>query len=157
QEAVVARRRLDDADLVGAGDALRQLPLLGQRVQVVAADPADHGAGGDTAQRRGHPAAAPTHVVGVHGLGEHHVAARVEAAGQLGRVVVQVGLDGEPAPRHRVLTVLGGPSEPLVELGGAPVGDVRDTAGDAQPGHRSGAGTVVVVAAVPVRIGPDGV
>src|SRR5690606_7748989 len=104
-----------------------------------------------------HPAAAPTHVVGVHGLGEHDVAARVEPAGEFDRVVVQVRLDSEPAPGHRVFPVLGVAAEPFVELGGTPVGDVRDTAGDPHAGDRSRTGTVVVVATVPVRIRPDGV
>ena len=82
----------------------------------------------DAAQRRRHAAAAAADVEQAHGLGERDVGVRVEAAGQLVRVVVEVGLDGEAAPRRR------GPRRPAGR--GRTAGRARSRSG--RSGARSG-------------------
>ena len=64
------------------------------------------------AERRGHAAPAPAHVVVVHGLAQDDVGVRVEAPGQLVAVVLQVGLDGVAPALERVLRALGAAAEP---------------------------------------------
>ena len=133
--------------LQGDAEAVGDLLLQRQRVEPVAVHPGHQRARGHPGQGRRHPAPVAADVPAVHRLGEHHVAAGVEPAGQLVGVVVEVGGDGEPA------VVLDLAAEALAELEGAPVGQVRDPAGDAQPRDR-GIGERVV-AAGPARVGPD--
>ena len=104
-------------------------------------------------------ASTPAQVVEVHGLGEQQVRVRVEAAGELDAVVVEVALHLEPLP-HLEAAV-----QPLdrlpAELAGehivAAEGDLRDLPGERQPGVGPIARRrVVVVAVAPLGVEGDG-
>ena len=56
-------------------------------------------------------------VVGVHRLGQDHIAVGIEATGQLLAVVLQVGLHRVPAAAQRVLALLAVPAEAGDDLG----------------------------------------
>ena len=132
----------------GTPSAVGDPLLLVQRVEPVAVHAGHQRPRRHPLQRRLDTAPAAADVPAVHGLGQQHVAAGVEPAGELVGVVVEVGGDGEPA------VVLHLVAEALSELERAAVGQVRDPAGDAEPvdgriGQR-------VVAAGPARVGPDG-
>jgi hypothetical protein len=111
-------------------DAGREVLLLSQRVEPVAVDAGDDGCartrrrapaspphhpapaapprpGRPTPPRPPHHAPAASDVVAVHRLGRRDVAAGIEPRGQLVGMVVQVGLDGVPAPRPRIFIALG--------------------------------------------------
>src|SRR5450756_1685662 len=72
--------------------------------------------------------------------------------------MVEVGLDGVPPSRPGVFIVLAAAPETVGEFRLAAVRDVGDAPGDAEPGVRPLTGRrVVVVAAAPAWVGPDGV
>src|SRR6478736_4229841 len=128
EESVVAEVGHDVRPVRGRESGVQ---LVGQawRVEAVGVDRDDRAVGADASQGRLHAASVAPDVVGVHGLGQHHVGVRVEATSQLARVVVEVGLDGEATAvtgAQRVLAELRGATEAFVELALRAVGDVGD-------------------------------
>ena len=69
-------------------------------------------------------------------------------------ILVEVALDGIPAPRHRILGQLRRTTEAVGELSLRPVGDVGDLAGVAHSGQREH--RRVIVATTERRVVPDG-
>lgn len=104
----------------------------------------------------GDTAAAPADVMAVHRLREHHIAACVEAAHQLRRVMVEIRLHlVTPAPPG-VLTRLRGAAEPGGQFRLAAVRHMRDAPGETETGLRPLTGRgVVVVTAPPAGVRPD--
>src|SRR5690606_32305680 len=92
-------------------------------------------------------------VEGIHRARYRDVGVRVEARDKLPAAVPQVALDFEYGFR----AALAGPpaaAEFLAHRVIGHVGDVADHAGDGEPAH--GAGSAVVVAAVEIRVGDNG-
>ena len=157
EEPVVAEVG-DDVRALRDRQACVQLVREARRVEAVGVDRHDGAVGADAAQGNRHAAPVPTHVVGVHRLGQDEIGVRVETSRQLAGVVVEVGLDGEATSvtrAQRVLAELGGATEALVELGLRAVGDVGDTTRETQARVRAAVARVVV-AAREVGIVPDG-
>ncbi|CAB4944660.1 unannotated protein [freshwater metagenome] len=124
--------------------------LQTHRVEPVGVNTADHHGHRDRSERSRDSPAAPTHVVGVHRLGERHVGAGVEPAHQLLGMVVEVRLDGVPASAQRVLGSLRRAAKAQLELGLAAVTEVRHAPGQTEPLVRAAAGLRMVVVAIAV-------
>ena len=91
--------------------------------------------------------------------GRVEIGVGVEALHEGIRLVTQIALDLELGLGEQVANVVGelqAPPELVVERRGGEIGDVSDHAGDAHSRRRRASGAVVV-AALPVRIGGDGV
>lgn len=153
----MAVRGVDEPQGIGTRQQCRQLLLLGSRVQPVRVDAHDQRGHVRPAQRTGGPAPAAADVVPVHRLGERHIAARVEPAHQLLRVVVEIRLHPVAPAASRLLARLRLTAETGAQLGLAAVRDVGDAARLAEAPVRTAAGRgAVVVAAPPPRVRADG-
>ncbi len=148
-DRVVVDRRTDAAE-----DAL--LPV--DREQPVAVDAEHERAGRDLRQRVFDAAPTPTHVVRVHRLDEGQVAVRIEPAGELVAVEVEVALHGEPAAAaERAHARLPRPLKAQIELGRAAVVQQRHAPRQREAAVRTLAvGRVVVVAAREARVDAEG-
>ena len=108
-------------------------------------------------QRLRQSAAATRHVVRNQRLIHSQVAVRIKTLNQLGAVVVQVAFDGVAATRLTQRTAHGAfaavlfAAEAVLQLCGATVGGVRDTACQGKTGDRRGSGIVVAPGEVRVR------
>lgn len=110
----------DHPEVIGRGDPLGQLRLLAEGIEAVRAHSGDQRPCGHAAQSGTRTAATAADVVGVHGIGQYDIAARVEAAHQLGGVVVEIRPDLVPA------AVPGVPPPPSTRQA-APTGASRST------------------------------
>ena len=89
-----------------------------------------------------------------HCVGQCHIGPRVEAEIQLVRLMVQVGLHGEPPVGQGVLPELVIAAEPTGEFTFGAVRQMGDPARDSHAGQRCNA-RGVVVACAPVGVGLD--
>ena len=164
QKTVVAVRRLDHVELdVLAGRAQRRRQLLGsrRRIEPVGAERDEQRSRRHVAHRVGELAAAvlPREVEVGQRPRRVEIGVRVEALDEGVRLVAQVALDLELGLGERVADVVGElqpPAELVAERLRREIRDVADHARDAHARVRRAAGAVVV-AALPVGIGGDGV
>ena len=156
QEAVMAVVRLDNIHGDRGGQRLRQTVRLVREEQAIRVHRRNRPLAIGVRQRLRQGAAATRHIVRNQCLVHCQVAIRVKALNQLGAVVVQVAFDGVAATRltqraaHGAFATVLFAAEAVLQLGGAAVGGVRNTACQGKTGQRRG--TVIVVATGKVRV-----
>src|SRR6476661_7066806 len=160
QEPVVPDRRPDEVDIHVPGQGPGKLVGLRWEIEPVGVDGGHKEPCRGCGQGFGQGSPSPADVVAHQRFGQGNIAVGVKALHQLVALVVQVAFHlvaaagGQDFPPQWRFRRLGFTSETAFQLGGGPVGDVGDPAGEGQSLFRTPA--AVVVPAVEVGILPDG-